>query len=296
MDWKSRRNRSVLEAALLEDKAANDVTTALTVDPEMRATGTIVAQQPCVVAGLGAIPVVLEIFAKLHAGSSGRFEIVSHPEIFDGVRVRKGQPLAVIRHNAAAILATERTILNLLQRMCGIATLTNSYVRAIAGTGAEVVDTRKTVPGLRALDRYAVCCGGGFNHRHDLEDGILIKGNHLALGGGLTATLARAVARRKPGQRIQVEVRSVEELTQALEGGAESILLDGMTGVAVRRAVQQIRATHPQLPIEASGGISLENVREYAETGVNYVTIGSLTHSAPAADLSMRVSLDTSQF
>ena len=130
----------------------------------------------------------------------GRFEVVSHPEIFDGVRVRKGQSLAVIRHNAAAILSCERVILNLMQRMSGIATLTNEFVKAVAGTKTKVLDTRKTIPGLRVLDKYAVCCGGGVNHRLDLQDGILIKNNHISLGGGLPAVLERALKNRKPGQ------------------------------------------------------------------------------------------------
>ncbi len=296
MDWKSKRIRTVLEAALLEDKAASDITTALTVDPRTRATGTVVAMEPCVIAGLGAISIFLEIFTKLHGGPASRFEVVSHPEIFDGVRVRKGQPLAVIRGNAAAILSTERAILNLLGRMCGIATLTNAFVKAIAGTGAEVLDTRKTIPGLRALDRYAVCCGGGLNHRNDLQDGILIKGNHLALGGGIAATVARALAARKPGQLIQLEVRSLDELTEALASGADSLLLDNMTPAAVRRAVKQIRATQTDMPIEAAGGINLGNVHDFAAAGVNFVTIGSLTHSVHAPEINLRVSTDTSLF
>ena len=294
MDWKSKRIRTVLEAALTEDKAAHDITTALTIDPRTRATGTILALEPCTLAGLGAIPVYLESFARMQPSAAGRFEIVSHPEIFDGVRVRKGQPLAVIRGNAAAILSTERAILNLLGRMCGIATLTHSYVKAIAGTGAEVLDTRKTIPGLRMLDRYAVCCGGGLNHRQDLQDGILIKGNHIAVGGGIAATLERALRNRKPGQLVQVEVRTVEDLTEALAGGAESILLDNMTVAAVRRAVKHIRAEHPDLPIEAAGGMTLDNVRDYASAGVNYVTIGSLTHSVHTPEINMRVATDSS--
>ena len=294
MDWKSKRIRSVLEAALLEDKAANDITTALTVDPRTRATGTVVAMEPCIVSGLGAIPVFLEVFSKLHGAAPSRFDVVSHPEIFDGVRVRKNQPLAVIRGNAAAILSTERAILNLLGRMSGIATLTNAFVKAIAGTGAEVLDTRKTTPGLRALDRYAVCCGGGLNHRNDLQDGILIKGNHLALGGGISPTVARALTARKPGQIIQLEVRSIDDLTEALASGVDSILLDNMTPAAVRRAVKQIHTTHPDMPIEAAGGINLANVHDFASAGVNFVTIGSLTHSVHAPEINLRVSTDTS--
>jgi nicotinate-nucleotide pyrophosphorylase (carboxylating) len=188
MDWKSRRITTLLEAALLEDKAANDITTALTVDPALRATATIIAKESCVVSGIGCISAFLTLFAKMSTRSMGRFEVVSHPEIFDGVRVRKGQAIAVIRANAASILSTERVILNLMQRMCAIATLTNEYVRAVAATKSKtrILDTRKTIPGLRALDKYAVCCGGGLNHRLDLQDGILIKNNHISLGGGLS--------------------------------------------------------------------------------------------------------------
>jgi len=294
MDWKSRRIRRVLETALAEDKAANDVTTMLTVEPRVRATGTIVAKQPCVVAGLGSIPVFLEIFAEMNTSSVGRFEVVSHPEIFDGVRVKKGQTLAVIRHNASAILSCERAILNLMQRMSGIATMTNEYVKALAGTKTKVLDTRKTIPGLRALDRYAVCCGGGLNHRQDLQDGILIKGSHIALAGGVGAALERALKGRKQGQVVQVEVRTLEELEEAIVGGAESILLDNMTPAAVKRAVRSIRESLPGVPIEASGSITLETVKAYADAGVDYVTVGALTHSVTAADLSMRITSDTS--
>ncbi len=294
MDWKSKRVRTVLEAALAEDKAANDVTTALTVDPRVRATGTIVARQACVVAGLGSIPAFLEIFAEMNKGSVGRFEVVSHPEIFDGVRAKKGQTLAVIRHNAAAILSCERAILNLMQRMSGIATLTNEYVKALAGTRTKVLDTRKTIPGLRALDRYAVCCGGGLNHRQDLQDGILIKGSHIALAGGIGTALQRALKGRKQGQVVQVEIRTMEELEEAIAGGAESFLLDNMTAAAVKRAVKRIHEALPGVPVEASGSITLETVKTYAEAGVDYVTVGALTHSVIAADLSMRITTDKS--
>src|SRR6185437_11419909 len=191
MDWKSKRLRTILEAALAEDKVANDVTTALTIDRGLRASGTIIAREDCVVAGLGCIPVILDIFSKMSNAPLGRFEVVSHPEIFDGVKVKKGQSLAVIRYNASAILSCERVTLNLMQRMSGIATLTSQFVKAIAGTKTKILDTRKTIPGLRALDKYAVCCGGGVNHRLDLQDGILIKNNHISLGGGLPVVLER---------------------------------------------------------------------------------------------------------
>jgi len=292
MDWKSKRVGAILEAALAEDKVANDITTALTIPPNLRASGTIIAKQACVVSGLGCIPVFLDIFAKMSASPVGRFEVVSHPEIFDGVKVKKGQTLAVIRHNAAAILSCERVILNLMQRMSGIATLTNEFVKAVAGTKTKVLDTRKTIPGLRALDKYAVCCGGGLNHRLDLQDGILIKNNHISLGGGLPAVLERALQNRKSTQWIQVEVRSQAELDQAIAGHAESILLDNMTPSQVKKAVKQIRANLPGVPIEASGNMNLKTVRKYALAGVDFVSVGALTHSAAAADISMRITAD----
>jgi nicotinate-nucleotide pyrophosphorylase (carboxylating) len=292
MDWKSKRVGAILEAALAEDKVANDITTAITIPPNLRASGTIIAKQACVVSGLGCIPVFLEIFAKMSTAPVGRFEVVSHPEIFDGVKVRKGQTLAVIRHNAAAILSCERVILNLMQRMSGIATLTNEFVKAVANTKTKVLDTRKTIPGLRALDKYAVCCGGGVNHRLDLQDGILIKNNHISLGGGLPTVLERALKNRKTTQWVQVEVRSQAELDQAIAGGAESILLATMTPSQLKKAVKQIRATLPGVPIEASGNMNLKTVRKYALAGVDFVSVGALTHSAAAADLSMRITAD----
>ena len=294
MDWKSRRITALLEAALIEDKAANDITTALTIDPGLRATATILAKQSCVVAGIGCISAFLSIYGKLSTRPVGRFEVVSHPEIFDGVRVKKGQAIAVIRANAASILSTERVILNLMQRMSGIATLTNEYVKEVAAAKSKtnILDTRKTIPGLRALDKYAVSCGGGTNHRLDLQDGILIKNNHISLGGGLPAVLARALAGRKPGQIVQVEVRTPVELEQAIAGGAESILLDNMTPKEVKKAVKQVRKALPKATIEASGSVTLKTVRDYAKTGVDFISVGALTHSATAVDLSMKITAD----
>jgi nicotinate-nucleotide pyrophosphorylase (carboxylating) len=292
MDWKSKRVRTILETALAEDKATNDITTALTIDPKLRASGTILAKESCIVSGLGCIPAFFEAFARSSTAPLGRFEVISHPEIFDGVRVKKGQTLAVIRHNAATLLSCERVILNLMQRMSGIATLTNQFVKAVAGTKTKVLDTRKTIPGLRLLDKYAVSCGGGVNHRLDLQDGILIKNNHISLGGGLPAALEHALTGRKPGQIVQVEVRSQAELEQAIAGGAESILLDNMTPATVKKAVKQIRAALPNCPIEASGNMNLKTVRDYALTGVDFISVGALTHSAVAVDLSMRITAD----
>src|SRR5260370_4196197 len=206
MDWKSKRVGAILEVALAEDKVANDITTALIIPPNLRASGTIIAKQACVVSGLGCIPVFLEIFAKMSTAPVGRFEVVSHPEIFDGVKMRKGHTLAVIHHNAAAILSCERVILNLMQRMSGIATLTNEFVKAVANTKTKVLDTRKTIPGLRVLDKYAVCCGGGVNTRLDLQDAILIKNNHISLGGGLPTVLERALKNRTTNTWSQANV------------------------------------------------------------------------------------------
>jgi nicotinate-nucleotide pyrophosphorylase (carboxylating) len=292
MDWKSKRLEAILQQALIEDKATSDVTTAVTIDPGLRASGAVVAKQDCVICGLGAIPRFFEIFGRLEKRSSPRFEVINHPEMFDGVRVKKGQAVAVIRHNARAILACERVILNLMQRMSGISTTTRAYVDAIAGTKAKLLDTRKTIPGLRALDKYAVRCGGGQNHRLDLSDGILIKNNHISLGGGLEKVLARAMADRQPGQTVECEVRTFSELEQALAGGAESLLLDNMSPSEVKKAVGIVRKKGLSIPIEASGGITIDNVRKYALAGVDYISVGALTHSAVAVDLSMRITAE----
>jgi len=295
MDWKSKRVRAILETALAEDKAAHDVTTEMTVEHGLRASAAIVAMEPCVVSGMGCIPVFLELFSTMNARPVGRFEVISHPEMFDGVRVRKGQTIAVIRHNAGALLSCERVILNLMQRMSGIATLTHEFVQAVEGTKVRVRDTRETIPGLRALDKYAVCCGGGVNHRLDLQDGILIQSNHILLGGGLPAVLERVKKARRAGQVVQVEVRNEKELEQAIAGGAEAIRLDNMTPAAVKKSVKQVRQELPGVPVEASGNIGLKDVRKYALAGVDYVSVSALTHSAVAADLSMRITADASR-
>jgi len=292
MEWKTRRIEAILEQALTEDKATSDVTTAVTIDPSLRAAATVLAKEDCVLAGLGCIPRFLDIFTRLDGKSSGRHEVISHPEIFDGVRLRPGQAVAVIRHNARVILACERVILNLMQRMSGIATLTRRYVDEIKGTGVKILDTRKTIPGLRILDKYAVRCGGGENHRLDLSDGILIKNNHITLGGGIEKVLTRAKERRKPGQTIDIEVRNQTELTLALDNGAESLLLDNMTPAEVKKSVELVRGRGLKIPIEASGGITLENIRKYALAGPDYISVGALTHSAPAVDLSMRITAE----
>lgn len=292
MDWKSKRVTALLEQALREDKATKDATTAIAVDPALRASGTIVAKQECVLAGLGCIPRFLEIFAQYDAQPSGRFEVISHPEIFDGVRLRPGQAIAVIRHNARVLLACERVILNLLQHMSGVATLTRRYVDVLKGTGVKILDTRKTVPGMRFLDKHAVRCGGGENHRLDLSEGILVKSNHIALGGGLPSVLAHAIARRDAGRTIQVEVRTLDEVKLALDGGAESLVLDNFTPADLKKALAILNEVGRKVPVEVSGGINLENIRKYALPGVDYISVGAITHSAPAVDLSMKITAE----
>jgi len=199
----------------------------------------------------------------------------------------------VVRHNARVILSCERVILNFLQRMSGIATLTRKFVEAVAGTRARILDTRKTAPGLRVVDKYAVRCGGGQNHRLDLSDGVLLKNNHIALAGGIAPALERAHRNRRGSQPIEVEVRTLDELDVALANGAEAILLDNMSPEDVKRAVERCSEADVKpdrrIPIECSGGIRLENVRAYAETGVDFISVGLLTHSIHAVDLSMRV-------
>jgi nicotinate-nucleotide pyrophosphorylase (carboxylating) len=289
MDWHSRRITAILENALLEDKATRDATTYATIDPKLRAAATIIAKQDCVLSGLGSVARIIEIFEQLDGAVIGHSEVTSHPEIFDGVRIRAGQSVAVIRHNARVILSCERVILNVLQRMSGIATLTRRFTDAIAGTKARILDTRKTVPGLRVLDKYAVRCGNGFNHRLDLSDGVLIKNNHIALGGGIAAVLEKAHRNRRGEQPIEIEVRTLAELEDALTHGAEAILLDNMTPETARQAVVRVQTHSRRVPLECSGGIKLENVRAYAETGVDYISVGALTHSPQAVDMSMRI-------
>ena len=289
MEWNTRRITSIVENALLEDRATRDATTYACIDPNQRAIATILAKQDCILAGVGCVQVILDVFARLDGTVTSHPEVISHPEVFDGVRLHKGQPVAVIRHNARVILSCERVILNFLQRLSGIATVTRKFVETVAGTKARILDTRKTVPGLRVLDKYAVRCGGGLNHRLDLSDGVLIKNNHIALAGSIGAALDRAHRNRREEQPIEVEVRSLAELKEAVEHKAEAILLDNMTVDDVRQAVQQVAAESRRIPLECSGGIDLRNVREYAETGVDYISVGALTHSARAVDMSLRV-------
>ena len=289
MDWNSRRITAVIENALQEDRATRDATSYACIDPNQRASATILAKQDCILSGIGCVARILDVYAELDGAVTSHYQVTTHPEIFDGIRLHRGQSVAVIRHNARVILSCERVILNLMQRLGGIATLTRKFVDAVSGTHARILDTRKTAPGLRTLDKYAVRCGGGQNHRLDLSDGVLIKNNHIALAGGVATVLERAHKNRRGEQLIEIEVRSLDELESALQHGAEAILLDNMSVDDVKHSVERCSHVGRRIPLEVSGGINLENVRAYAETGVNFISVGALTHSAPAVDMSMRV-------
>ena len=289
MDWNSRRITAILENALLEDRATSDATSYASIDPNQRAAATILAKEDCILAGIGCVGRILDVYAILDGAVTSHYEVTTHPEIFDGVRLHKGQSVAVIRHNARVVLSCERVILNFLQRMSGIATLTRKFVEAVHGTKARILDTRKTAPGLRVIDKYAVRCGGGQNHRLDLSDGVLIKNNHIALAGGVVPAVERALHNRRGAQPVEVEVRTLEELEQVLANGGEAVLLDNMSPETVAKAVEFCSRLERRIPLECSGGISLENVRSYAETGVDFISVGLLTHSPRAVDMSMRV-------
>jgi nicotinate-nucleotide pyrophosphorylase (carboxylating) len=289
LDWNSRRITAILENALLEDRATRDATSYACVDPNQKAAATVMAKQDCILAGIGVIPAILDVFAAVDGAVVSHYEVTSHPEIFDGVRLHQGQSVAVIRHNARVILSCERVILNFLQRMSGVATLTRQFVEAVSGTKARILDTRKTVPGLRVIDKYGVRCGGGQNHRLDLSDGVLIKSNHIALAAGIVPALERAHHNRRGSQPIEIEVRTLAEMELAVTHGAEALLLDGMSVEDVRKAVEFCSRREKRIPVECAGGIKLENVRAYAETGVDFISVGALTHSAQAVDMNLRV-------
>ena len=277
--------RREIRRFLDEDVGPGDVTTGRVVPPSAQARGAIVAREPCVVAG---IDVARAVLTELDATLGFR------PRVADGATAAAGAELAVLGGRAAPILTGERLALNLLQRLSGIATLTSRFVEAVAGTGVSVSDTRKTTPGLRLFEKYAVRVGGGRNHRMGLYDAILIKDNHLAAAGGMGRALdAAAEAARAAGSpdrlAIQVEVESLEQLPEALAFGVDAVLLDNMTPESVAAAVKIIRS-HPSGPgcwIEASGGMTLENIRAYAEAGVDTISVGALTHSAAGVDIAL---------
>ena len=265
---------------LREDIGGGDITTAWTVPAGTEARAWIVAREACVVAGLMVARVV---FAELDANLS------AEPLLTDGARVTAGTRLMRLAGPAAPILSGERLALNLLQRLSGVATITRRYVEAVAGTRASVSDTRKTTPGLRLLEKYAVRMGGGRNHRVGLYDGVLIKDNHLAAAGGVTAALQEVARRRTASVSVQIEVDSLTQLAEALDVGIDAVLLDNMSPALTAEAVGMIRARPggASVWIESSGGITLENIRAYAETGVDTISVGALTHSAPSVDLAL---------
>lgn len=266
--------RDVVARALAEDVGDGDLTTQATVPPEARAVATITQKAPGVVFGIDA---AREAFRQCDPAADVQ---TLAPE---GVWHDRGTPVLRVTGTAAGLLVAERTALNFLQRLSGIATLTARYVRAVEGTGARVLDTRKTTPGLRVLEKAAVAAGGGTNHRTGLFDAILIKENHAALAGGVGAAV-RAARERFPDAPVQVECRDLDEVDQALEAGAPRLLLDNMTPDELRAAVAHVgeRAT-----TEASGNVTLDTVRAVAEAGLDFVSVGALTHSAPALDLSL---------
>jgi nicotinate-nucleotide pyrophosphorylase (carboxylating) len=269
--------RELVSRALAEDLGAGDVTSEAMIPAEARARARLVQKQPGVVFGLD---VAAEAFAQAGAESFDRLLIEGQWR--DGVPAQ----LALVAGPARALLAAERTALNLLAHLSGVATLTARFVDAVRGSGAAILDTRKTTPGLRALEKAAVAAGGGRNHRMGLDDAILIKENHIAIAGGVRAAveLARAA---QPGLEVEVECRDLGEVADALACGADRLLLDNMTPAALRDAVAARDATGSRAPLEASGGVTLANVAEVAATGVEMISVGALTHSAPALDLSL---------
>jgi nicotinate-nucleotide pyrophosphorylase (carboxylating) len=271
--------RALVERALDEDLGSGDVTSALVVPPDAEAPGVIEARQPLVLCG---VAVAREVFAAIEP------RLAFEPAAADGDRLAPGAVIARLHGPLRALLAGERTALNFLMRLCGIASATRRYVDAVAGTGAEIVDTRKTLPGWRTLDKYATAIGGARNHRVGLYDGILLKDNHVAFAGGVVPAVKAALAGAPAGLRVQVEVESEEDAQAAVDAGADFLLLDNCTVDVLARIASRLRG-HALL--EASGGVTLHNVRAIAETGVQRISIGALTHSAPAADVALELTL-----
>jgi nicotinate-nucleotide pyrophosphorylase (carboxylating) len=265
----------VVEAALAEDVGQGDVTTDSTVAPDAQGAAELVTRAPGVVAGLDAVEAV---FRALDPG------IVFEPLVDEGTTLATPVAVARVSGPLRAILTGERTALNLLGRLSGIATLTRRYVDAVAGTGVEILDTRKTTPGLRSLEKHAVACGGGTNHRFGLDDGVLVKDNHLRAAGSVQAAVERL--RGATDLPIEVECDTLEQVEDALAAGADAILLDNMRLDELRHAVA---LTDGRARLEASGGVTLDTVRAVAETGVDQISVGALTHSAPALDVSLEL-------
>ena len=269
--------QAIVRLALAEDIGRGDLTTEATVPPDARAQAEILQKAAGVVCGL---PLLEAVFAALDS----RVQVT--PEVAEGSFDTARRVVAHVDGPASAILSGERTALNFLQRLSGVATASRRAAQLVAGTQATVIDTRKTTPGLRVLEKYAVRVGGASNHRAGLDDGFLIKENHIRAAGGITPAVGAAQRRAAPGQVVEVEVTSLDELEQALAAGARLILLDNFSLAQMRAAVAQTRG---RARLEASGGISLDNLADVARTGVDYVSLGALTHSAGVLDFSLEV-------
>ena len=266
---------------LAEDIGRGDITTQATVARETRAQGRFLAKEYLVICGL---EIAEGVFVHLDP------EIPEMETNYqDGEEVEEGTVFATLKGFADVLLTGERVALNLIQRMSGIATLTKQYVRAVEGTNAVIVDTRKTTPGLRMLEKYAVTVGGGRNHRMGLDDGVLIKDNHIALAGGITEAVS--AAKRSVGHlhKIEVEITNWAQLREAIQAGADIILLDNQSPEETAKLVEMSRTLNPNVLIEASGGMDRDRVRAYAEAGVDLISVGRLTHSARAVDISFKI-------
>ena len=266
---------------LAEDIGRGDITTHATVGREVRAQGRFLAKEYLVICGL---EVAEGVFVHLDPDIP---EMETNYQ--DGDEVEEGTVFATLKGFADVLLTGERVALNLIQRMSGIATLTRQYVRAIEGTNAVIVDTRKTTPGLRLLEKYAVTIGGGRNHRMGLDDGILIKDNHIALAGGVTEAVSAAKRTAGHLHKIEVEITNWAQLREALQAGADIIMLDNQSPEEAAKLVEMSRNLNPNVLIEASGGMDRDRVRAYAEAGVDLISVGRLTHSARAVDISFKI-------
>lgn len=271
----------LIATALEEDLGRGDVTTLATIPADRSAEGKITAKAALTVAGL---PLIERILHAVDPNTTATLRVD------EGTAVQKGDVVAEVWGRAACLLIAERTVLNFLQHVCGVATLTRRFVEAVADTSCTIIDTRKTLPGFRLLDKYAVTQGGGTNHRMGLDDGVLIKDNHISVCGGVGAAVRQARQQASALLRIEVECASLDQVREALAAEADIVLLDNMTTREMRDAVQLVQG---RALLEASGNMSLERVREVAQTGVDFISVGALTHSASAVDLSMAVSPQT---
>lgn len=279
MKLSSSKIKNIIKTALEEDIGTGDLTANAVLKAGIKGTAEIIAKENFVVAGL---PIAEEVFRQIDK------KIVFKSLVKDGEKIKKGQRVAEVKGNLKTLLTGERVALNFLQRLSGIATLTYQFVEKVKGCDVKILDTRKTTPGLRVLEKYAVRCGGGFNHRFGLYDEILIKDNHIAAAGGIKNAISQ-VRKSYPKKKVEVEVKNFKELKEAVDAKVNIIMLDNMKPSQMKKAVSFMLALQPPTLIEASGGINLKNVREIANTGVDFISIGALTHSARAVDMSMEI-------